>query len=136
MLKFRLANNFRHFIFSSKPIYSFSQKEVFDLRKPDKSVKKKYNTPYPSARVMIIHPIFYPKFKKNLPFLFYKPYNFKKNSMGPINELYFAEEAIGLAKSLKWTVILDFLLSIYSFYNFIGNSRSFLERRGGGKREN
>ena len=45
---------------STKFNFYFSQKEVYDLRKPDKPGKKLIN--HASVkRTMIIHPVFYPK---------------------------------------------------------------------------
>lgn len=49
-------------------LFSFSQKEVYDLRKPDKT-NKKYLMDSTATRTMIIHPIFYPK----LNFFFFFP---------------------------------------------------------------
>lgn len=53
---------------------------VFDFRKPDRPVKTE------KIKCLMIHPVF-------------------ASNKGPLQELYQAEEAIGLVKSLGWSVL-------------------------------
>ena len=116
MLKTQLIRVLRPQIFYHSWVFPFSQKEVYDLRKPDNKSNKKYLMTSSPTRTMIIHPIFFPKF----PFIiFWEKFSYQKSD-GPIKELYLAEEAIGLAKSLSWTV------SIFMFNNFLIFSMFFL----------
>ncbi|KAL4508015.1 hypothetical protein ABPG72_021388 [Tetrahymena utriculariae] len=69
-----------------KQVYRYSEKEQLDFRKKSLSQDKQQQKQIGyETNCMVLHPIFFP-------------------NKGPLMELYLAEEAVGLAKSLDWNV--------------------------------